>query len=50
MFSLIVEYHDVFTSDQCQAGDTSCMKFKIELNQNGQPVKQRVRPLPPPPS
>ena len=49
LFSLLGEYHDVFTSNQCQVGDTSWVKFKIELNQTTQPVKQRVRPLPPPP-
>ena len=47
LFSLIGEYHDMFTSDQCQVGDTSWVKFKVELNQNSQPVKQRVLPLPP---
>ena len=39
---------DVFTSDQCQVRDTSWVKFKIELNKNAQPVKQKVHPLPPP--
>ena len=43
LFSLINEYHDVFTSDQCKVGNTSWVKFKIELNRNAQPVKQRVR-------
>ena len=47
LFLLIGEYNDVFTSDQCQVGDTAWVKFKIELNQNAQPVKQRVCPLPP---
>ena len=48
LFSLLGKYHDVFTSDQCQVGDTSWVKFKIDLNQNGQLVKQRAHPLPPP--
>ena len=47
LLSLIDEYSDVFTSDQCQVGDTSWVKFKFELNKNTQPVKQKVRPLPP---
>ena len=42
LFSLIGEYHDVFTSDQCKVGETSWVKFKIKLNPNAQPVKQRV--------
>ena len=32
LFLLINEYHDVFTSDQCKVGNTSWVKFKIELN------------------
>ena len=39
LFSLINEFHDVFTSDQCKVGDTYSVKFKIELNLNAQPVK-----------
>ena len=38
----------MFTSDHCQVGDTSWVKFKIELNENAQPVKQKIRPLPTP--
>ena len=48
LFSLINEYSDVFTSDRCQVGDTSWVEFKIELNEHAKPVKQKVRPLPPP--
>ena len=48
LFALITEYSDVFTSENCQVGDTSWVEFKIELNENAKPVKQKVRPLPPP--
>ena len=37
----------MFTSENCQVGDTSWVEFKIELNENAKPVKQKVRPLPP---
>ena len=49
LFSLIGEYSDVFTSEHCKVGDTSWVEFKIDLNENARPVKQKVRPLPPPP-
>ena len=31
-----------------KVGDTSWVEFKIDLNENSKPVKQKVRPLPPP--
>ena len=34
LFALITEYSDVFTSENCQVGDTSWVEFKIELNEN----------------
>ena len=48
LFALITEYSDVFTSENCQVGDTSWVEFKIELNEHAKPVKQKVHPLPPP--
>ena len=47
LFELIEEYQDVFASDTCTVGDTDWIQFKIDLNPDAQPVKQRVRPLPP---
>ena len=48
LFSLINEYHDVFTSDQCKVGDTTWVKFKIELSPKAQ-LLSRGFVLPPPP-
>ena len=48
LYSMINEYQDVFTNDQCHVGNTSWDTFKIDLIPNAQPVRQRVQPLAPP--
>ena len=48
LYSMIHEYQDVFTNDQCHVGNTTWDTFKIDLIPNAQPVPQRVRPLAPP--
>ena len=48
LYSILHEYQDVFTNDQCHVGNTSWDTFKIDLIPNAQPVRQRVRPLAPP--
>ena len=48
LFKLIGENQDVFSSNTCKVGDTSWVEFKIDLNLDAQPVKQRVCLLPPP--
>ena len=48
LFALITEISDMFTSERCQVGHTSCVEFKIELNEKAKQVKQKLRPLSPP--
>ena len=38
----------MFNDENIKVGDTSWMEFKIELKEHAHPVKQKVRPLPPP--
>ena len=49
LFKLISDYSDVFADENVTIGDTSWLNSRVELKENAQPVKQKVRPLPPPP-
>ena len=48
LFALITEYSDVFADEYITIGNTSWVNFRVELKEHAQPVKQKVRPLPPP--
>ena len=48
LFNLIQEFSDVFTDEHIKVGTTSWVEFKIDLKDHAIPVKQKVRPLPPP--
>jgi len=50
VYKLIDEFQDVFTDENCKVGKTSWETFNIELYPDSKPVRQRIRPLPPPPS
>ena len=47
LFKLISDYSDVFADENITIGETSWVKFRIDLKENATPVKQKVRPLPP---
>ena len=47
LFKLISDYSDVFADENITIGETSWVKFRIDLKENAKPVKQKVRPLPP---
>ena len=49
LYNLIATYSDVFADENITIGDTSWVKFRIDLKENAKPVKQKVCPLPPPP-
>ena len=48
LYDLLNTYSDVFADENNTIGDTSWVKFKIDLKENALPVKQKVRPLAPP--
>ena len=48
LFKLISDYSDVFADENITIGETSWVKFRIDLKENAKLVKQKVRPLPPP--
>ena len=49
VYELIDEFQDVFTDENCKVGKTSWETFNIEPHPDSKPVRQRIRPLPPPP-
>ena len=48
LYDLIDTYSDVFADENNAIGDTSWVRFRIDLKENALPVKQKVRPLAPP--
>ena len=48
LYNLIDTYSDVFADENNTIGNTSWVKFKIDLKENALPVKQKVCPLAPP--
>ena len=47
LYSMINDNQEIFTSEDCKVGKTTCETFKIELIPNARPVTQKMRPVPP---